>query len=70
VNRNPGYREAMEEIGSIVNEIESETIDVDVLTQKVKRASALIKLCKEKLRKTEKEIKDILTDLEKPEGNK
>ncbi|UCF87738.1 MAG: exodeoxyribonuclease VII small subunit [Nitrospiraceae bacterium] len=66
----PGYREAIEEIETIVNEIESEAIDVDVLTQKVKRATVLIKLCKEKLRKTENEVKDILTELEMTEENK
>lgn len=67
MNEFPGYREAMEEIESIVNEIENEAVDVDALTQKVRRATALIKFCKEKLRKTEKEIKDILRDFEKEE---
>ncbi len=60
-----GYKDAVEEIESIVHEIENETIDVDVLSKKVKRAIFLIKLCREKLRKTEDEVKSILKELEK-----
>jgi len=61
----PNYSDAIEEIESIVEEIESETVDVDVLTEKVKRATYLIKLCKEKLRETDKEVKNILKEFEK-----
>ncbi len=63
----PNYSDAIEEIESIVEEIESETVDVDVLTEKVKRATYLIKLCKEKLRETDKEVKNILKEFEKAE---
>jgi exodeoxyribonuclease VII small subunit len=60
----PGYKEAMEEIERIVEEIESEAIDVDVLSEKIKRAAFLIKYCRQKLRKTDDEIKKVLQDLE------
>lgn len=59
------YKDALEEIESIVGEIENETVDVDVLTEKVKRASALIKFCKDKLRKTDNEIKKVLEGFKK-----
>jgi exodeoxyribonuclease VII small subunit len=59
------YKSAVEEIEKIVEEIENESIDVDILAEKVKRASYLIKLCKNKLKSTDDEVKGILTDLEK-----
>ncbi len=62
---NPGYKEALEEIESIVGEIENETVDVDVLAEKVKRAAFLIKYCKAKLKTTENEVKKILKESEK-----
>ncbi|MEO5359833.1 MAG: exodeoxyribonuclease VII small subunit [Nitrospirota bacterium] len=56
------YSKALKEIEEIISEIESETIDVDVLTEKVKRAITLIKACKERLHDTEEELKDVLKD--------
>jgi len=61
----PGYKEALEEIESIVEEIENETVDVDVLAEKVKRAAFLIKYCKAKLKTTDNEVKNILKEFEK-----
>ncbi len=63
----PAYKDAIEEIESIVEEIENETVDVDVLTDKVKRAAFLIKYCKGKLKKTDDEVKKVLKDFEKDE---
>ena len=60
----PNYKEAMEEIERIVEEIENETVDVDMLAEKIKRAAFLIKYCKQKLRKTDEEIKKVLDELE------
>jgi len=64
----PTYKKAMAEIEGIVEEIENETVDVDVLTEKVKRAAYLIKHCREKLRKTDDEIRKVLEDFEKEES--
>ncbi|HBX45195.1 MAG TPA: exodeoxyribonuclease VII small subunit [Porphyromonadaceae bacterium] len=47
----------------IVNAIESGDLDVDALTDKVKRASELITFCKEKLTKTDSELQKILEDI-------
>lgn len=52
------------ELEEIVQEIESGEIDVDVLTVKVKRASELIKFCKNSLRNTQKEVEKTLVDIE------
>lgn len=58
------YQEAITEIEEILAEIENEALDVDELTGKVKRAATLIKTCREKLHKTEKDIEQILGDME------
>jgi len=65
MNDTPGYKEAVEEIESIVAEIENETVDVDVLAEKVKRAAHLIKYCKTKLKATDNEVKKVLREFEK-----
>ncbi len=63
------YSEAIEELGKIVAEIESEDISVDSLSAKVKRASELIRICKSVLYKTESEVNDILKELQEDETN-
>jgi exodeoxyribonuclease VII small subunit len=62
------YASAIEELETIVNEIESGEVDVDVLAAKVKRASELIKFCNERLKGTQAEVNKILVDLEEKEG--
>jgi exodeoxyribonuclease VII small subunit len=57
------YTDAIKELENIIAEIENEEISVDILGEKVKRASELIKFCRDKLYKTEEEINDILKDL-------
>ncbi|MEI7982489.1 MAG: exodeoxyribonuclease VII small subunit [Bacteroidota bacterium] len=58
------YTEAFEELQSLVNEIESGDISVDQLSEKVKRAASLIRLCKQKLTTTEEDVNKILKELE------
>lgn len=57
------YTEAKNELEQIVGAIESGQLDIDTLTSKVKRASALIAYCREKLTKTDKELRKILEDI-------
>ncbi len=54
------YEEAMRELEHIVARMENEEPDIDSLGEQLRRAQQLIKLCKAKLTKTDKEIKDIL----------
>ena len=54
------YTEAFEELQSIVTKMETAEISVDELSEKIKRASTLIKICKDKLFKTEEEINAII----------
>lgn len=58
------YSEAIGELERIIDEIESESITVDVLAEKVKRATHLIKFCKKNLRTTEDEVKKALSEIE------
>ncbi len=57
------YTEAIRELEAIVSEIEQGEITIDILSEKVKRASELIKICKEKLTSTEEDVSKILEDL-------
>ena len=58
------YDTAMQEIQSIVAELQNESVGVDALAEKVRRASDLIKMCREKLRQTETDVKAALSDFE------
>ncbi|MAZ94013.1 MAG: exodeoxyribonuclease VII small subunit [Lentimicrobiaceae bacterium] len=57
------YTDAIIELEELVAGIENNETDVDELTKKVKRASELIKICKEKLHFTEEEVNKILKDI-------
>lgn len=64
---NFSYKNALEELENILHEIESGEPDLDNLSEKVKRATFLIKECKLRLRKTSDEIDSIIDDWEKSE---
>lgn len=57
------YNEAIEKLRKIVSEIEQGDLDVDLLADKVKEATRLIKLCKDKLYKVDEEVKNVLEEL-------
>jgi len=59
------YELAYKELQQIAREIENETVSVDVLAAKVKRASELITFCQNKLRSTEMEVTKIIEQMEK-----
>jgi len=58
------YNEAISEIEEILDKIENEELDVDELAEKVKRVSALLKICKEKLQSTNEQVEHILKEME------
>ena len=68
MSNKPNYTEAFAELQQIVSEIEQGEIGVDELSEKVKRAALLIKICKNKLISTEEDVKAILKELEEGEG--
>ncbi len=63
------YTEAFEELQQIVSEIEDGEITVDALSEKVKRAALLIKICKNKLNDTEEDVNKILKELDSATGD-
>ena len=58
------YNEAISEIEEILEKIENEELDVDELAEKVKRVSSLLKMCKDKLLKTNEQVEQILKEME------
>ena len=58
------YEAAYKELQKISAEIESESVSVDVLAEKVKRAAELISFCQNKLRNTEAEVNNIIKQME------
>lgn len=60
MDENMKYETAMKEIESIVAEMESGTLELDTLTEKLKRAQTLIQMCKKRLTDTDNEVKRIL----------
>ena len=59
----PTYSEATIELDSILREIESGEIDLDVLSGKVERAAALLAVCREKLAATETKVKKVVDEM-------
>jgi exodeoxyribonuclease VII small subunit len=57
------YTEAISELESIVTEIEQGEITIDTLSEKVKRASELIRICKNKLTTTEQDVNKVLEEM-------
>lgn len=58
------YESAYAELKKIAGEIENESVSVDVLAEKVKRASELISFCQQRLRSTEQEVSNIIKQME------
>lgn len=64
MSKDPTYGEAMAEIEEILEKIETGELDVDDLTEKVKRVAGLLDICKKKLRTTEVEIQKVIETLD------
>jgi len=62
-NKELTYSQALKELEKIVKEIESEEVDIDILAEKIKRASQILTFCKGKLRTAEDEVKKVLSEI-------
>lgn len=58
------YAQAIAEVEQILERFNNEHMNVDELGAQVKRAAELIRLCKERLRKAEKEVDEALKEEE------
>lgn len=63
-----GYADAMREVESILAELDSASVDVDVIASKVERASYLITWCNERITAAQVTIDTLVADLDLP-GN-
>ena len=59
-----GYAEAMREIEEILGELDTNTIDVDVLAAKVDRASFLITWCNDRIGAAEFAVQQLVESLD------
>lgn len=58
-----GYAEAMKEVESILQELDSTSVDVDVLSAKVERASFLINWCTERVASAQMTVDTLVAEL-------
>ena len=58
-----GYAEAMREVELILSELDSPSVDVDVLSTKVERASFLINWCNERIASAQMTVDALVADL-------
>jgi exodeoxyribonuclease VII small subunit len=58
------YSEAYSELQTILEKLDNNELDVDQLTEQVKRAAELIKFCRGKLFETESEIEKIINEID------
>lgn len=54
------YEEAVKQLEDIVKQLENGELDLDDMSNELKKAQQLIKICKDRLTKTDEEIKKIL----------
>lgn len=64
MNEQINYTDAFNELQEIVSEIESGEITVDILSEKIKRASLLLRICRAKLTSTEEDVSAILKEMD------
>nr|MEE4267925.1 exodeoxyribonuclease VII small subunit [Candidatus Krumholzibacteria bacterium] len=62
------FAEAVSEVEGILSDLESDAVDIDTLGEEVKRAVELIQVCRDKLEKTDSEVRGLVAGLEKSAG--
>lgn len=58
------YKEAYNELQTILSNIENNNVDVAILSDNLKRASVLINFCKENLSKIEIDVDKLISEIE------
>ena len=57
------YSPALEELQEIINDLESDQIDIDELAKKVERANELLQQCQKRLTSTQMQVEKIIEAL-------
>ena len=60
----PGFAAALQELTALVDELESDSMDVDDLTDRVERAAELVNLCRERIDAARFSVEEVLVRLE------
>lgn len=60
----PGYAQAMVELEAILTELEGDDLDVDVLAERVQRASELLKICRSRIARAQADVDRIVSELD------
>jgi exodeoxyribonuclease VII small subunit len=67
--RSLSFGEAVAEVESILAGLEQDAVDIDRLGSEVARAVELIQICREKLAKTDREVRDLVAGLQAVPGS-
>ena len=59
-----GYAAALSELETILRQLEGDSVDIDVLAERVQRAAFLIRLCRGRIQQARVEVEQIVADLE------
>lgn len=60
----PNFTEAMAELETLVQELESDSLDVDELTARVARAADLVQWCRERIDQARFSVEEVLVRLD------
>jgi exodeoxyribonuclease VII small subunit len=59
-----GFAEALRELTTLVDELESDALDVDALAARVERAAELVQWCRERIDGARLSVEEVLVRLE------
>jgi len=62
-NKEISYAQALQELDQIIRTMQSDNCDIDKLTVYARRSLQLLKLCKQKLQRTDEELQKIMQEL-------
>jgi exodeoxyribonuclease VII small subunit len=63
-----GYAQSMSELEDILEELEGDQLDVDVLAERVRRASELVRVCRERISRAQADVDAIVAELDEFES--
>jgi exodeoxyribonuclease VII small subunit len=63
------YVDAVDELEAILTELEGDEVDIDVLGARVRRAAALIRLCRDRVATARMEVEQVVADLDLDPGD-
>ena len=64
--KNLSFGEAVTEVEEILSGLEDDNVDIDKLGEEVRRAVELIQVCRDKLEKTDTEVRQLVKGLQAP----